>query len=64
MDDGVAHMDLKSANIIINASLERLYIIDLAWPTRSTTQRIQSLDSEGQSSGLHQKSKTMAMRTA
>jgi serine/threonine protein kinase len=25
---GVAHMDLKSANIIIDASLERLYIID------------------------------------
>ena len=25
---GVAHMDLKSANIVIDASLERLYIID------------------------------------
>ena len=25
---GVAHMDLKSANIVIDTSLERLYIID------------------------------------
>ena len=27
-EHGVAHMDLKSANIIIDTSLERLYIID------------------------------------
>jgi len=27
-EQGVAHLDLKSANIVIDASLERLYIID------------------------------------
>src|SRR6266545_7790422 len=39
-------------------------LLTLAWPTRSTDQRIQCLDSEGRSSGLHPKLKTMAICTA
>jgi hypothetical protein len=48
-----------SANIVIDTSLDRLYIIDFG-----LAQRIQCLDSEGRSSGLHPKSKMMAIRTA
>ena len=63
---GVAHMDLKSANIVTDTSLGRWYIIDfgLAYKVNGPDDTVVSGDSEGRSSGLHPKSKTMAMRTA
>ena len=52
-EHGVADLDLKSANIVIDASLERLYIIDFGLAHQVNGPE----DSEGRRSGLHPKSK-------